>query len=103
MKKRVLVFILPMLFINCLSACDLAKETSDTAKDGAKDVVQQIDRSKALGDLTTITAALNTYGMQHDGAFPASLEELKLNLYYPDDLVYDPKTGKVHSKTYPNL
>lgn len=103
MKKIFVLLLIHTMFFSGLTSCKLAKDTSDTAKEGAKTMVQQIDRSKALGDLTTATAALNSYGMQNDGAFPASLDELKLDLYYPEDLVYDPKTGKVHSKTYPNL
>lgn len=100
MKKGL---ILLLVGLSLLVSCKTAQDTENTMKKGAGDMVRQIDRSKALSDLTTATAALNAYSAQNDGKFPASLDELKLNLYYPEDMNYDPQTGKVHSKTYPNL
>lgn len=97
MIRRILLFGL----LCGLSACN---QTQDAAKKGAVGVVKTApDRAKAMGDLTAVTGALQTYYVQNNSTYPASLDELKLNLYNPADLVYDPKTGKVHSKAFPNL
>lgn len=98
MYKRLSVLIL----LCCLLGCDLAEDTQNTAQDGAVGAVKQIDKSKVLSDLTQVTGELQTYHMQHE-KYPDSLDELKLKLYHPEDLDYDPKTGQVHSKTYPKL
>ena len=82
-----------------LSGC---RNESETLKKGASDTVKQIDRSKALSDLTQVTGVLHSYYAEHQ-SYPSSIKELKLNLYYPNDLDYEPATGKIRSKTYPDL
>ena len=91
-----------LLLLMGLAACKPAEEARDTIKDGTMTTLKQPDRARALQDLTNATAALQTYYLTN-GKYPASLDELKLQLYNPGDLSYDPKTGKVHSKAYPQL
>lgn len=91
-----------VLLVLGLTACKAAEEAHDTIKDGAINTVKAPDRARAVGDLTIAFGAIQTYYTQNN-KYPATLEELKLNLYNPADLVYDPKTGKVHSKSFPNL
>jgi hypothetical protein len=92
-----------LLLSSTLSACKPAQEAQDTVKEGLKVTTDQIDKAKILSDLTLITGAMLTYQMQNEGKNPASIKELKLDLNYPQDLDYDPKTGQVRSKTFPDL
>lgn len=96
--KRILI----LLLLTVLGACKPAEEARDITSEAARTAVGQIDRSKVLSDLTSITAAMGGYYLQNN-AYPAKLEDLKLKLYHPEDIIYDPKTGKVRSKTFPDL
>ncbi len=96
MKKWIM---LCLLLFSVLVACE---ESQETVKDGVKTGVGQIDKAKVFSDLTLVTGTLQEYHLQNQKN-PESLEELKLKLYHPEDLVYDAKTGTVRSKTYPNL
>ncbi len=62
----------------------------------------KVDRSAALSDLTSVTAALQTFYLQNS-KYPEKLSELGISLQNPDDLDYDSKKGTVRSKTYPDL
>lgn len=88
-----------LLMTSLVVGCD---QSQQTVKDGTSTAIGQIDRSKVLSDLTLVTSTLQEYHLQNQKN-PESLEELKLELYFPEDLVYDAKTGTVRSKTFPNL
>ena len=92
-----------ILLSSTLFACKPAQEAQDTVKNGLKATTDQIDKAKVLSDLTLVTGAMISYQMQNDGKNPASIKDLKLDLNYPQDLEYDPKTGQVRSKTFPDL
>ena len=96
MKKWI---VLCLMLLSVLVACE---ETQDTVKDGVNTGVGQIDKAKVLSDLTLVTSSLQEYHLQNQKN-PESIDELKLKLYHPEDLVYDAKTGTVRSKSYPNL
>lgn len=102
MKQRFFYALLSCLLLSGLTACDMFKDSQDTVKEGANTTIQQIDRARVLSDLTSITAALQSYRLQYE-KYPASLDELKLQLNHPEDLVYDPEKGQVRSKTFPDL
>ncbi|MBF2054356.1 MAG: hypothetical protein IGS03_12965 [Candidatus Sericytochromatia bacterium] len=93
-----------LIVLICFSSgCEMAQESQETVAEGAKRTVQQIDRSKALSDLTLLTAALQSYHLQH-GKYPAKLQDLDLKaVHHPEDLDYDPETGTLRSKSYPEL
>ena len=52
-----------------------------------------------------LAAARNAIKQQQqiEGKTPASLDQLGVKLFHPDDLEYDASTGTVKSRTYPNL
>lgn len=102
MLKRLILLVGLSLSMGFLAGCDVVEETQDTARQGAMDTIKQVDRSRVLSDLTLVTGALNTYHAQNE-KYPETLDELNLKLYHPEDLEYDPKTGQVHSKTFPKL
>ena len=95
------LLLIPCLLL-CVSACKPAEEAHTIIKEGAATGVAQMDRARVLSDLTHVTAALATWKLEHE-SYPATLSELGLKLNYPDDLTYDAQTGKVRSKTFPNL
>lgn len=96
------LLLLMIIFISGTSGCSLIKETRNDAQNAAGDTVGQVTRSQAMSDLTQTTAALQQYYVQ-ENKYPETLSDLKLELYHPNDLAYDPKTGKLRSKTFPDL
>ncbi len=84
------------------TGCSLIQETRNAGQDAAGNTVKEITRSTAMSDLTQTTAALQEYYVL-EGKYPEDLAQLKLELYHPEDLDYDPKTGKLRSKTFPDL
>lgn len=93
--KRLLLLILLTVLVAC----------KPSGPDGMPDNSQsntKIDRSNVLSDLTSITAELGVYYLQHN-KYPTKLEDLKLKLYHPNDLIYDAKKGQVRSKSFPEL
>lgn len=58
------------------------------------------DEAKVQLDLAAARAAI-AQKQQLEGRAPGSLAELGVKLYFPGDLNYDPTTGKVSSRTYP--
>lgn len=93
---------LSLFVLLSLVACDGVKDTQQEAEDAAKTTIQQIDRAQVLSDLKAASTAVDDYFAQNN-SYPASLADLKLSLNHPQDLTYDPQTGKVYSKTFPNL
>jgi hypothetical protein len=104
MKTLNRLHVLPALIIllSGASGCSLIKETRNDAQNAAGDTVGQVSRSQAMSDLTQTTAALQQYYVQ-ENKYPETLADLKLELYHPEDLSYDAKTGKLRSKTFPDL
>jgi hypothetical protein len=90
------------LFLLLFGACKPAEEAQDLVKKGAETALSQPDRARVLSDLTRVTAALTTWKLDHD-RYPETVAELGLQLNYPADIIYDARTGKVRSKTFPNL
>lgn len=60
----------------------------------------RIDEAKLRVELAGARAAVREYRMVH-GDNPPSLGALDLNLRFRADLTYDPATGRVKSRTYP--
>lgn len=79
-----------------------AQDTHNTVQNAARTTIAQIDKTKVLADLALAVPAVQAYHLQNQ-KYPASLAELNLKLNVPQDLTYDPATGKITSKTFPNL
>lgn len=101
---RLMLRLTPLLFCSLilLAACEPAQEAQETVHEAARDTIAQIDKTKVLSDFALAKPAVETYFLQNQ-KYPASLSELGLKLNYPDELVYDPATGKISSKSFPNL
>lgn len=81
-------------------ACQEEKETIDKY---GRALMAGPEKAKVTVDLSKIRPALEVYRIEHEGKYPLRLKDLKLELHYPDEYVYDPRTGKVKSKNYPLL
>ncbi len=60
------------------------------------------DEAKVQLDLAAARTAI-AQKQQIEGAAPPDLSSLGVKLYFPADLDYDPKTGRVSSRTYPQF
>jgi hypothetical protein len=58
------------------------------------------DEAKVQLDLAAARSAI-AQKQQIEGATPPDLSSLGVKLYFPADLNYDPTTGRVSSRTYP--
>lgn len=59
------------------------------------------DEARVLLDLAAVRAAVGEYRQLNSEKNPPDLATLSLKLSFPADLVYDPKSGIVKSRTYP--
>jgi len=81
-------------------ACREEKEVIDKY---GQAVLSAPEKARVTVDLSKIRAALEVYRIEHDEEYPPSIKDLNLDLYYPHEYTYDPRTGKVQSKQYPLL
>lgn len=103
MKKNLYVFALfILLFFGCSKGKEAASETKQIVKGYAKSVLNAPSKAKIVSDLSALRQAIQAYRVEHS-AFPASLSDLSVKLYYPNEYNYNPNTGEVKSKKYPNL
>lgn len=65
--------------------------------------VAKPDRARVELDLAAVRSAVRAHQQLNGGQSPKSLDALGLNLSFEKDLTYDPATGTVKSKTYPEL
>ena len=59
-------------------------------------------RARVELDLAAVRSAISKH-QQIEGSNPASIDQLGVKLFHPNDLEYDPSTATVKSKTYPML
>jgi hypothetical protein len=60
------------------------------------------DETRVKLDLVAIRAEVSRR-KESGSPPPASVAELGIRLHFPADIDYDPRTGEVHSKTYPRF
>lgn len=67
-----------------------------------KNVIKIPERLLVIEDLRNIRMNIERFKIEL-GRLPNSIDELNLKLNYPDEYIYDPRTGNVKSKNYKNL
>ena len=103
MNKILYVFmIFVLLFLGCSKGKEAASETKQIVKGYAKSVLNAPSKAKVVSDLSALRQTVQEYRVEHS-AFPSSLNDLNVKLYYPNEYNYNPNTGEVKSKKYPNL
>ncbi|MEW6685190.1 MAG: hypothetical protein AB1393_03165 [Candidatus Edwardsbacteria bacterium] len=106
MKEIGLLLILGILCSFLPTCSKMKKEIKEEQKiveDYGLKVLRVPQQAKVVVDLANIRRGLEFYRNEHEGRYPPSLSELKLNLNYPDEYNYDSTTGEVKSKRYPSL
>jgi hypothetical protein len=62
------------------------------------------DRARVKADIAQIRSLILQYQRLNEGKNPASISDLPIErVFYPNDVDYNPETGEVHSKTYPEM
>lgn len=103
--KRFLIF-LSIISVLSSSGCKKAKdatiETKTVTKEYAKGVAAVPGKAKTVAALAEIRHAINMYRVEK-GKYPEKLSDLPLKVTTPEHFEYNPETGKIKSKYYPNL
>jgi hypothetical protein len=86
-------------------ACSKPKETAPVeakapVQPGTPMHLDKPDEARVALDLAAARAAIQQK-TQVDGAAPKSIADFGVRLNFPNDLIYDPATGEVKSRTYP--
>ena len=82
--------------------CDASERR---AAEVAEQVATAVPRTGVHTELLLIRGQIETYRRLHGGANPPSLDAIETlpHLKYADEYVYDPQTGAVKSKHFPEL
>ncbi|TES90469.1 MAG: hypothetical protein E3J87_09970 [Candidatus Cloacimonadota bacterium] len=92
--RRIIILLL-LLVIALPLACTRCEMKSAAEK------IELPDKLKVTNDLKRIRDAIIIYRTLNE-ANPSSIEDLELELYYPDKYIYDSKKGTVKSTIYPD-
>ena len=101
MKWFCLVIIL-ILFSGCSKGKEAVKEADEIVKDYARGLVKVPKKIRILTEIASLRQAVEVYRIDN-GQYPDKLTDLTIRIDNPDEYIYDPKTGKLKSKHYPNL
>ncbi|KPJ52664.1 hypothetical protein AMJ39_07265 [candidate division TA06 bacterium DG_24] len=83
--------------------CREAKQEREMVEEALDIMISMPEKTRVVADLAAIRREIELYRVHHNGSYPSSLKDLPLNLHYPDEYNYDPRTGKVSSTHYPTL
>jgi hypothetical protein len=90
--------LLPLAFAIGLCGCPEPKAGPEPAE--APLNLDKPDQARIQLDLAAVRAEV-LKRQQMSGSYPASIDELGLKLFHPEDLEYDASNGTVKSRTYP--
>jgi hypothetical protein len=102
------IFLIFLFFISVLisSCCDKAKEaaveTKTITKEYAKGITKVPSKTRVITELASLKQAINMYKVENE-KFPESLSDLSIKVKDIKEYEYNPETGKVTNKYYPNL
>jgi hypothetical protein len=88
-----------------LSGCPERKQQTSTPEKPTPEKPLNLDKpdqARIQLDLATARAEILKY-QQMNGSYPPSLAALGVKLFHPNDISYDPSTGTVTSRTYPQF
>ena len=99
MKERIVLIL--FLVISVSLACSKGEKTKVKIAKSIEKKIELPERLKIIDDLKKIRDAVVVY-RNLKGTNPASLENLPLELNYPDEYIYDSDRGTVRSKEHPD-
>lgn len=100
--NNTIIIILLLLFIQ-LFACSEGDKTEVKIQKSVAEKMELPQKLKVTKDLKVIRDAIVVYRSLNDGKKPASIDELDVELYYPDEYTYDKDKCEVKSKSFPYL
>ena len=102
MKKNVMLILITFLFLSILYfSCSKGEKTKVKIEKSVAEKIKLPEQLKVIEDLKKIRDAVVVYRNTND-VNPPSIEKLGLQLYYPDEYLYNAETGVVKSKHYPH-
>jgi hypothetical protein len=99
--NRTAIFILLALAFLTFS-CGRGDKTKVVIEKSMAERIELPEKLKVTIDLRNMRNAIVAYETNHQ-RFPASLDELSIDLNYPGEYEYDGQSGVVTSKSYPDL
>jgi hypothetical protein len=99
---RKLIFLLLVLSLFFLLSCSKGEKTKEKIIRSTAEKMELPDKVKVTLDLKKIREGIIHYNNLNEQN-PSTIEELNLELYYPDDYTYDSQKGTVKSKSYPDF
>lgn len=100
--KKMIIIILLILFIQFFG-CSEGQKTEKKIQKSVAEKMELPEKLKVTKDLKRIRDAIVVYRSMNDGKKPSSLDELDVELYYPDEYTYDVEKCEVKSKNFPYL
>ncbi len=96
------LWVVLLVFVSLAPACDSSERR---AAEVARQVATAVPRAGVKTELTLIRGQIETYRRLHGGENPPSLEAIETlpRLKYADEYLYDPASGEVKSKHFPEL
>lgn len=86
----------------CGKGKEAAQETETVVKEYSNAVTKAPSKTKVLTELASIRKAIKMYKVENE-KYPEELSDLPVKIKEPEEYKYNPETGKVKSKFYPNL
>lgn len=100
MKKVAIVVLIALVSLSF--SCRRGDKTKIIIEKSTAEKIELPDKLKVTNDLKSIRDGIIVYQTLNE-KFPESLDELDLDLNYPDEYKYDSRKGIVKSKIYPNF
>jgi hypothetical protein len=98
---KILITLLLILAMFQILSCSKGEKTKEKIVRSTAEKMELPDKIKVTLDLKRIREGIVNYNTLHEQN-PSTIEDLKIDLYYPDDYIYDSSKGTVKSKSYPD-
>jgi hypothetical protein len=83
-------------------SCRRGDKTKVVIEKSMAEKIELPQKVRVTADLKKIRDAIMAYQLLNE-EYPSSIDDLGLDLYYPDDYLYDSEKGTVKSKSYPTF
>jgi hypothetical protein len=100
--NKIIKIILLLLFFQFF-ACSEGEKTDIKIQKSVAEKMELPKKLKVTKDLKRIRDAIVVYRSMNNGKKPFSIDELDVELYYPDEYTYDKEKCEVKSKSFPYL
>jgi len=102
MMKLIVLLILIAFLPGCKQGKEAVKETKKIVKDYSNGLIEAPKKTRIITEIASIRKAINMYRIENN-KYPESLSELSVKIKDTAEYQYNPETGRVKSKHYPEL